>query len=151
MCPGPSNNNNNNNNSGSDSVGRGRHNATATCFTEQQMALWDKLLQYMKETSDKRERLPSLKSIPMSILKKHTQTVNEMLSYIAVDTLYDLILLMYCGAKVVGELCGVVPKPYPVFQVPPWKIRLQRKLKRLEHDLSQLCKDGYCLEVNIRG
>ena len=112
----------------------------ATCFTEHQMAVRDKLLEYMKETSDKRERLPSLKSIPISILKKHTQSVNEVLSYIPVGNLYELILLMYCGAKVVGELCGVVPKPSAVFQIPPWKIRLERKLKRLEHDLSQLCE-----------
>ena len=88
----------------------------------------------MKETSDKRERLPSLKSIPISILKKHTQSVNEYVYSNGQSC--DLILLIYCGAKVVGELCGVVPKPSPVFQMP--KIRLDRKLKRLEHNPSQL-------------
>jgi len=53
------------------------------------MAVRDKLLEYMKETSDKRKQLPSLKSIPISILKKHSQSVNEVLSYIPVDNLYE--------------------------------------------------------------
>lgn len=115
----------------------------ATCFTKDQMDLKSKLLNYMKETSpilDKREHLQSLKSIPTSILNKHTQTVNEVLCYIDVHTLQDLILLMYCGAKVVGELCGVVSKSSSLFRIPPWKNRLQRQLKHLEHDLSQLCE-----------
>ena len=115
----------------------------ATCLTKDQMDLKETLLIYMKETAqllDKKERLPSLKSIPMSILKMHTQAVNDILCYIEVHTIQEVILLLYCGAKLVGELCGVVAKPNLVYQAPPWKIRLQRKLKRLEHDLSQLCE-----------
>jgi len=106
-----------------------------------QADLTDKILAYMQQTPqllEKRERLPSLKFIPKSTLKIHTQAVNDVLCYIKVNTIQDVILLMYCGAKVVGELCGVSSKPDAVYQPPLWKIRLHRKLKQLESGLSQL-------------
>ena len=67
----------------------------ATCLTKGQMDLKETLLIYMKETAqllDKKERLPSLKSIPMSVLKMHTQAVNDLLCYIEVLTIQEVIL-----------------------------------------------------------
>lgn len=114
----------------------------ATCFTKDQAALTDKILACMQQTPqplEKRESLASLKSIPYYILKKHTQAVNDVLCYIEVNTIQDSKLL-YCGVKVVGELCGVSSQPHAVYQPSLWKIRLQKKPEKFEHDLSWLCE-----------
>ena len=56
-----------------------------TCLTEDQMALKDRLLFYMRETPpllDEKVHLPALKSIPLSILTNHTQVVSYVLKCI---------------------------------------------------------------------
>ena len=111
-----------------------------TSFTEYEQQLFDRVCGYMENLSiDNLCIMPNLRSVPFTKLKKITKVVDGILAYYKVISFDEVLKLLYCGARVVTDECGVQFKnKQGNSSKPPWQQRIETKLQYLQKDLSQL-------------
>ena len=97
-------------------------------------------LETLLECGGKRDRLPALKSQRRDVVNRVLAQVNVVIQTISIESLKQLIDIIYCAYKVICEECGVLPgsQEHRKDFVPPWKRRLQSRIARLNYDLNQL-------------
>jgi len=111
-----------------------------TSFTEYEQQLFDRVCGYMENLLiDDLCIMPNLRSVPFTKLKKITKVVDGILAYYKVISFDEVLKLLYCGARVVTDECGVQFKnKQENSSKPPWQQRIETKLQYLQKDLSQL-------------
>lgn len=123
----------------------------ATSFTEYEQQLFDCVCENMQSLStDDLCVMPNLKSIPFTKLKKITKVVGGVLAYCKVNSFSEVLKLLYCGACVVTDECGVqLGNKQEGTSKPAWQQRIENKLEWLQRDLSQLLAlQSHRLHVN---
>ena len=95
-------------------------------------------LETLLECGGKRDKLPALKSPRRDVINRVLAQVNVVIKTISIQSLEQLIDIIYCAYKVIWEVCGVLPgsQEHRKDFVPPWKRRLQSRIARLNHYLN---------------
>ena len=109
-------------------------------MTEEEENVKCRLLEIKSSLSTEvRQMLPNIRSVQRNKLLKETETVNTVMQYMTTDTIGETNDLIYAGAVLVSERLGIKQqKKKSRLNEPPWKRRLDNKLKALRKDLSQL-------------
>ena len=86
----------------------------------------------------RKDKLPALRNVPKKILLEETAKVDKLLSKFKTHNITKTSELFYGGAVVVTNRLGVKIDKVAERKEPMWKRRLQKKIKELRKDLSQL-------------
>ena len=86
----------------------------------------------------RKDKLPALRNVPKKILLEETAKVDKLLSKFKTHSITKTSELFYGGAVVVTNRLGVKIDKVAERKEPMWKRRLQKKIKELRKDLSQL-------------
>ena len=83
--------------------------------------------------------LPALRSTPRTKLREAVKEINTILPHIPSQNLTDIHHLLFAAAVVVCEFCDVkFVDSHAIQDEPPWKRRLQQKLRHWQAELSRL-------------
>ena len=86
----------------------------------------------------RKDKLPTLKSVPKNKLLEETAKVDKVLSKFKTHSITKTNELFYVGAFVVTNRLGVNIDKVAGRKEPMWNRRLQNKIKELRKDLTQL-------------
>ena len=86
----------------------------------------------------RKDKLPALRNVPKKILLEETAKVDKVSSKFKTHSITKTNELFYAGAVVVTNRLGVKIDKVAWRKEPMWKRRLQKKIKELRKDLSQL-------------
>ena len=75
--------------------------------------------------------LPSLKRIEWRIIGTEKNKVNQVMTYVSTNNISELNELIYAGAKLVCEKCGIPSKTMKVKSKPEWEFPLETQIKNL--------------------
>lgn len=112
-------------------------------LSEEQRSVLDRLNQLIEETpTGFRKKGPSLKHLTKEAIRRETSKVNAVIDMVKTNTLEETNNLLYSGGLLVAEKLGAKKERNQGFREPPWKWRIQSKIKDKRKDLSRLedCK-----------
>ena len=83
-------------------------------------------------------RLPSLRTVKKSVLKREVKRMNQLLAKIRSENITTTNDLIYAAAVVTTENAGVKIKKGRKQDEPMWKRRIENQIKQLRKDLSRI-------------
>ena len=102
-------------------------NNTEQPLTQEQKINLEDLKRIMNE---QKTTLPSLRNIEWRTIKRETEKINQVLTYIPTKSIIELNELIYEGAKLVSEKIGGLLKSTNKKSKPEWKIRQETQIKK---------------------
>ena len=103
---------------------------------EKEVAIIEEIAEVLERRQ--KDKLPALRDIPKKKLLEESAKVDKVLCKFKTHSITKTNELFYAGAVVVTNRLGVKISKAAERKEPMWKRRLQKKIKQMRKDLSQL-------------